>query len=177
MDFLKKRGIEVENNPMAKIEPPVYQMLLDEFASDQQAKEKTEAVASKIREARETITLEDKKKGRTGSREDEEPEIDFSQFRRAKEAAKEAGKKPAAAVPAPASAPAQEATEATEEAETARKKTTRKKAEPAAETPAEEPQAAPAATPGEVKVVGKIDLDALSKPKSKGVKKKKEELI
>ena len=175
VDFLKKRGIEVENNPMAKIEPPVYQMLLDEFASDQQAKEKTEAVASKIREARETITLEDKKKGRTGSREDEEPEIDFSQFRRAKEAAKEAGKKPAAAVPAPASAPAQEAAEATEEAETARKKTTRKKAEPAAETPAEEPQAAPAATPGEVKVVGKIDLDALSKPKSKGVKKKKEE--
>ena len=29
VDFLKKKGVVVENNPMAKLEPEVYQMLLD----------------------------------------------------------------------------------------------------------------------------------------------------
>jgi translation initiation factor IF-2 len=179
VDILKKKGVVVENNPMAKLEPEVYQMLLDEFASDQQAKEKTEAVASKIREARETITLEDKKKGRSGTREEEEPEIDLTQFKRQKEAPKKApaaepAPEPVAEQPAPV---AQTEEVKAEPAEEAPKKSTRKKTAKAEdEQPAEEPATeVKEERTNEVKVVGKIDLDALSKPKAKGRGKKKDE--
>ena len=61
VEFLSKKGISVENNPMAKIEADAYELLLGEFAGDQAAKEKSAATAAKVRESRATITLEDKK--------------------------------------------------------------------------------------------------------------------
>jgi translation initiation factor IF-2 len=123
LEFLKGKGIVIDDNPMTKIEGEVYQLLLNEFSSDLEAKEKTEAVASKIREARETITLEDKKKGRTGAREEEEPEIDLSKFKRKKAEPVT----PPAPAPAPAEEPVAEAS-AQSEPETEEKKTAAKKA-------------------------------------------------
>lgn len=176
LDFLKSKGIQILDDPMAKIEADVYQLLLDEFSSDLQAKEKTDAVASKIREARETITLEDKKKGRSSSKEDDEPEIDLTRFKRAKP---EPATPPAATQPQPAPeaapAPAEEVAK-----RVAKKAPAKKKAAPVEEPAApaaEEAPAQPAAKEEkskEVKVVGKIDLASLEKPKTKGRKKKEE---
>ncbi|MBM3428220.1 MAG: translation initiation factor IF-2 [Bacteroidetes bacterium] len=81
VEFLAKKGFSIENNPMAKIEAEVYDVLLAEFAGDQQAKEKTKAVATKYKESRETITIQDSKK-KTDSTEEESQEIDLSQFKR-----------------------------------------------------------------------------------------------
>ena len=62
VEFLAKKGVSIDSNPMAKIEAEVYDMLLAEFAGDQIAKEKTKAVATKIKESRETVTIQDSKK-------------------------------------------------------------------------------------------------------------------
>jgi translation initiation factor IF-2 len=82
IDFLGKKGEKLEDNPMAKIEGPAYDLLLAEFASDKAAKEKNADTAAKVRESRATITLEDSKKIKTGEKEEVEPEIDYSKFKR-----------------------------------------------------------------------------------------------
>ncbi|MFM9004599.1 MAG: translation initiation factor IF-2 [Flavobacteriales bacterium] len=153
VEFLSKKGVAVENNPMAKIEADAYELLLGEFAGDQAAKEKSAATAAKVRESRSTITLEDKKT-LSGSAKEEEPEIDYSKFKRKVEVKEKPAAKPAepaAEVPAP------------EEAPVAKKTTKKKEAEPAVEEKV-----------GDVKVVGKIDLESIEKPKTKGRKKKEE---
>jgi translation initiation factor IF-2 len=154
VEFLSKKGVSIENNPMAKIEADAYEMLLGEFAGDQAAKEKSAATAAKVRESRSTITLEDKK-GKGSSKEEEEPEIDYSKFKRKVEVKEKPVVKPAEPVAVPAAEPVAEAP----------KKTTKKKEE----EPAKEEEKV-----GEVKVVGKIDLSSLEKPKTKGRKKKED---
>ena len=46
IEFLKKKGVTVDNNPMAKIEGEVYDMLCAEFSTDQKAKEVVQALES-----------------------------------------------------------------------------------------------------------------------------------
>jgi translation initiation factor IF-2 len=170
IDFLGKKGEKLEDNPMAKIEGPAYDLLLAEFASDKAAKEKNADTAAKVRESRATITLEDSKKIKTGEKEEVEPEIDYSKFKR-KVDVKEAPVTPVAKVEAPAPVeipePAPEPVVAIEEEIAAAKKTVEKKNE--VEEPVKEEKQ------NEVKVVGKIDLSALEKPKSKGRKKQEEQ--
>jgi translation initiation factor IF-2 len=170
IDFLGKKGEKLEDNPMAKIEGPAYDLLLAEFASDKAAKEKNADTAAKVRESRATITLEDSKKIKTGEKEEVEPEIDYSKFKR-KVDVKEAPVTPVAKVEAPAPVeipePAPEPIVAIEEEIAAAKKTVEKKNE--VEEPVKEEKQ------NEVKVVGKIDLSALEKPKSKGRKKQEEQ--
>jgi translation initiation factor IF-2 len=163
VEFLGKKGISVDNNPMAKIEADVFELLEIEFSSDQKAKEKA-AQATKTRESRETITIDSNKKKKSDGGEEEEPEIDLTQFKRKVEPAKPKAEAPKA-TPAP---------------------------EPEHEAPIEEvpePVAGPTETPGgvrielatpgeddlpgDVKIIGKIDLSSIEKPKTKG--KKKEE--
>ncbi len=163
VEFLGKKGISVDNNPMAKIEADVFELLEIEFSSDQKAKEKA-AQATKTRESRETITIDSNKKKKSDGVEEEESEIDLSQFKRKVEPAKPKAEEPKA-TPAP---------------------------EPKLEAPIEEvpePVASPTETPGgvrielatpsdddlpgDVKIIGKIDLSSIEKPKTKG--KKKEE--
>ena len=158
VEFLSKKGISVDNNPMAKIEADAYELLLGEFAGDQAAKEKSAATAAKVRESRATITLEDTKKQKGSSKEEEELEIDYTKFKRKVEVKE----KPAVAKPEPAPQPEPEQP-AAEEAP-AKKSTKSIEEEPA---PAEEKVS-------EVKVVGKIDLESIEKPKTKGRKKKEE---
>jgi translation initiation factor IF-2 len=164
VEFLSKKGIIVDNNPMAKIEADVYEVLEVEFSSDQKAKEKTAAQATKIRESRETITIDSNKKKKADGTDEEEPEIDLSKFKRKVEPAKPA---PAPKVEvAPEPTPEPEPTPAPE-------------VEVVVETPfeptpvVETPVAVEEDRPNEVKIVGRIDLSSLEKPKSKG--KKKEE--
>ena len=158
VEFLSKKGISVDNNPMAKIEADAYELLLGEFAGDQAAKEKSAATAAKVRESRATITLEDTKKQKGSSKEDEEPEIDYTKFKRKVEVKE----KPVVAKPEPAPQPEPE--HPIVEEVPVKKSTKKKEDEPA---PAEEKV-------NEVKVVGKIDLESIEKPKTKGRKKKEE---
>ncbi|MFN5622137.1 MAG: translation initiation factor IF-2 [Flavobacteriales bacterium] len=159
VEFLSKKGVTVDNNPMAKIEADAYELLLGEFAGDQAAKEKSAATAAKVRESRATITLEDTKKQKGTSKDEEEQDIDYAKFKRKVEV-----KEKPAAKAEPAPAPAEESQESETEKAAAKKTTKKKEVE---ETPAEEKV-------GEVKVVGKIDLASLEKPKTKGRKKKED---
>ena len=153
VEFLSKKGVSIENNPMAKIEAEAYELLLGEFAGDQAAKEKSAATAAKVRESRATITLEDTKKTKGGSKEEEEPEIDYSKFKRKVEVKEKPAPKPVEPV---AETPVEPVVEATPEITIA-------------EVPAPEEERV-----NEVKVVGKIDLSSLEKPKTKGRKKKED---
>ena len=153
VEFLSKKGVSIENNPMAKIETEAYELLLGEFAGDQAAKEKSAATAAKVRESRATITLEDTKKTKGSSKEDEEPEIDYSKFKRKVEVKEKPAPKPAEPIAETPAEPVAEVISA-------------KKIE---EAPAPEEEKV-----NEVKVVGKIDLSSLEKPKTKGRKKKED---
>ncbi len=153
VEFLSKKGVSIENNPMAKIETEAYELLLGEFAGDQAAKEKSAATAAKVRESRATITLEDTKKTKVGSKEDEETEIDYSKFKRKIEVKEKPAPKPAEPV---VETPVEPVAEVTPE-------------KTIVETPAPEEERV-----NEVKVVGKIDLSSLEKPKTKGRKKKED---
>lgn len=172
VEFLAKKGFVIENNPMAKLEANVMDILAAEFSTDQKAKEKTAAVAAKTKESRETITLEDKKK-RNDGREEEEPEIDLDRFKRKPEPAKPT---PVAVVPPkeeekPVEIVLPPVIEEVKVEPVAEAPVVEKPAEvvaPVVETPEPEER-----QKNEVKVLGKIDLSALEKPKSRG--KKKEE--
>ena len=156
VEFLSKKGVTLENNPMAKIEAEAYEMLLGEFASDQAAKEKAAATAAKVRESRSTITLADTKKTKGSSKEDEEPEIDYSKFKRKVEVKEKPAPKAAEPV---AEVPAEIVDETASITDSKKKE----------EEPVQEEEKI-----SEVKVVGKIDLASLEKPKTKGRKKKED---
>jgi translation initiation factor IF-2 len=158
ISFLAKKGVVIEDNPMAKIEGDVFDILLAEFSSDKSAKEKTAAVATKVRESRATITLEDSKKKRGDEKEEEESDIDLSKFKRKIEVKTKPVPEP---IPEPAPQPVAEViAEIPEVIE---------EVPEVVEQPQEETRQ------NEVKIVGRIDLDSFDKNKSKGGAKKKEE--
>ena len=169
IEFLKKKGVAVDNNPMAKIEAEVYDMLSAEFSTDQKAKEVVQAAATKLRESRESLSISDNKKRKDGESE-EMSDIDLAKFKR-----------PDAEVEKPkAKAKAAEAPVAAKEEKPVKEEV--KVAVPTEEVkaPAEVPATAVKSeerNPNEVKVIGKIDLSSMEKPKrgKKAPEPKKEE--
>ena len=151
VEFLASKGIEVEAKPNTKLDPETYALVKSNFQGDKETKQKAQASAATIQE-RESITLASAKKRAVAKQEEEEPEIDLSQFKKSEAAPVVKRTKPAEA-PAesePAEAPAVPAEEA-----------------PVAEAPAaEEAKAGKEEAPATdgPKVVGKVDLEAL-KPK------------
>lgn len=146
VEFLAKKGVSIDSNPMAKIEAEVYDMLLAEFAGDQIAKEKTKAVATKIKESRETVTIQDSKK-KSDHQEEEISEIDLSQFKR-----KRPEPKPEEIVESPTEVVVENNTE-----------------KEISKDPIIEPVAEKSEGQNEVKIIGKIDLSTIQ---GKGKKKK-----
>ena len=140
VEFLASKGIEVEAKPNTKLDPETYALVKSNFQGDKETKAKAQASASSIQE-RESITLASAKKRVVKKHEEEEPEIDLSQFKKSEAA--------------PVVKRTQTASEAPKEAV---------KEEPAKAPAAEAKEAAPA-NDGP-KVVGKVDLEAL-KPKKK----------
>lgn len=65
VEFLKKKGYEIDSNPNTKLEPEVYNLLIDEYSSDLKAKKESEKLTmQKFREneeAEETVTEEPEK--------------------------------------------------------------------------------------------------------------------
>lgn len=171
VDFLASKGIEVEAKPNTKLDPATYALVRSNFQGDKETKQKAQRSATGIQE-RESITLASAKKRPAVKQEEEEPEIDLSQFRKSEAAPVVKRTKPAEAAPPPAPKKAEVAPkpEATVGA---------KAAAPAAEPVKPAAEAADKPTEKGVKVVGKVDLEAL-KPKKKAPPKadeKKDEAV
>lgn len=157
VEFLKKKGVTIDENPMAKLEAHVVDMLTAEFSGDQKAKEVVQAAATKMRESRESLSILDTKKKKEDAA-DELANIDLDKFKRPEpkkeEKKEEVVEKPAAK-------------------KVAKKEVEETPVAPVVEAPApvvEAPAQPEEERVGEVKVVGKIDLSALEKPK-RGSKK------
>jgi translation initiation factor IF-2 len=172
IDFLAKKGIGVDNNPMAKIEPDAVLLLQAEFQGDQAAKEKIAATTSKIRESHKSVSLEDMKGGKTDEKEVEQEDEGYKKVlekaekqkadakTKADAKAKEVVKPVVVEVPAPIEEP--------------EKKVVKKKEVEEETSVVPEPIVEPEPTKPSIKVVGQIDPSTLEKPK-KGRKKKEDE--
>lgn len=145
VEFLASKGIEVEAKPNTKLDPETYALVRSNFQGDKEIKEKAQATSATIQE-RESITLASAKKRVAAKQEEEEPEIDLSQFRKSEAA-------PVVKRTQPVETPAESAAKAP-----------RAKEKPA---PAKEAEVSPEALAQEgLKVVGKVDLDALKPEKA-----------
>ena len=71
VDYLNKEGIDIDAKPNTKVEPEVYDKLVDQFQTDQKLKEQSKK-ANLTREERKTISLESSKKGAVEEDEDDE---------------------------------------------------------------------------------------------------------
>ena len=156
VEFLASKGIEVEAKPNTKLDPETYALVKSNFQGDKEIKEKAQATSATIQE-RESITLASAKKRVAAKQEEEEPEIDLSQFRKSEAAPVVKRTQPVKTPPEPVA----EAPKAKEEPAPA------VEAEPTPEAPAQEGP----------KVVGKVDLEALKPKKApkKAAAPKKEE--
>ena len=162
VDFLASKGIEVEAKPNTKLDPETYALVKSNFQGDKETKQKAQRSATGIQE-RESITLASARK-REVKKEEEEPEIDLSQFRQSEVAPVVKRTQPA---PAPEAAPEKEAAPAP---------AAKEEAAPAAEAPkAEAPAEAASEAQEGPKVVGKVDLEALKSKKPAVEAAKKEE--
>ena len=140
VDFLASKGMEVDAKPNTKIDAEAYALIRSNFQDEKAAKEKAVSSANRAVVDRESVTLASARKT-PAPQEEAEVEIDLSIFQKSQQQPEVQRIEPEApAEPAPAPE------------------------EKAAEAPAE--QEADAASP--VKVLGKVDLDAVAKkPKAK----------
>ncbi len=60
VDFLHKKGHEIDSNPNTKLGPDLYDLLVEEYSSDLSVKKESEKLTMKsFRERKETVSLED----------------------------------------------------------------------------------------------------------------------
>jgi translation initiation factor IF-2 len=140
VDFLASKGMEVDAKPNTKIDAEAYALIRSNFQDEKAAKEKAVSSANRAVVDRESVTLASARKT-AAPQEEAELEIDLSIFQKSQQQPEVERIEPEAPVEA---APAPE--------------------EKAAEAPAvpESDTASP------VKVLGKVDLDAVAKkPKAK----------
>lgn len=73
VEFLKKKGYEIESNPNTKVSDEIYVILVDEYSTDINAKKESERLSlSALRENKETISINDLDKQRPHKGESEE---------------------------------------------------------------------------------------------------------
>ncbi len=176
VDYLGEKGIEIESTANTKIEPDVYNILLDKFQDEKQKKERSQRTTIQ-RTERETVTLESSKQ-EAAEPEEDDIELDLSSFQKTeqKPAPKPVEKKEEPKAPAAEKEEEKAPAKETPKAEEATKEATPAK-EVDAKAPAKEKEEE---TPAkrEVKVVGKVDLDSIQpkrKPKAKEQKANKTE--
>jgi translation initiation factor IF-2 len=76
VEFLKKKGHDIDANPNTKIAPELYTLLSKEYSSDISAKKESERVNLRsLREKKETVDIFDRSGGKTRDEEEHEPEI------------------------------------------------------------------------------------------------------
>ncbi|MDA0729859.1 MAG: translation initiation factor IF-2 [Bacteroidetes bacterium] len=166
VEFLASKGIEVEANPNTKLDPATYGLVLSNFQGDKEIKEKAQRSASAIQE-RESITLASAKKRAQSKTEEEEPEIDLSQFRKSEAAPvvkRSTATKSTAAEDKPSKEVAPPQAAAPEPPEPPKKAAEEVPVASSKEEVESQPVAAEVSTGP--KVVGKVDLEALKPKKS-----------
>ena len=76
VDFLKKKGHDIDANPNTKIAPELYALLSKEYSSDVSAKKDAERVNIRtFREKKETLELTDTESAPQVEEDDHEPEV------------------------------------------------------------------------------------------------------
>ena len=185
VEFLKKKGFEVEASPNAKITTEEYNLALKEFGKELTLKEESKKVGLKIKEKQETISIEDLKEKKEEEEEEEEKEIfiktivDRPIVKPVEKVSSDTEKKkkeeePATVVEKPVTPSEddyeEEKTAATEEEDVPEKILTPKKEEK--KTEKKEPEEKSKEEVVGVKIVDKIDLDSLN-TKTRPDKKKK----
>jgi translation initiation factor IF-2 len=76
VDYLKKKGHEIESNPNTKVAPELYDLLHKEYSSDINAKKESEKVNLRsFREKKETVTIEEHEEDTFEEEENVEKEI------------------------------------------------------------------------------------------------------
>jgi len=186
VEFLGKKGHEIDSNPNSKLDPDLYDLLLEEYSTDLKVKEESEKLTLKtLRERQESLSLEDEP---VAAEQEDAEELLITdttagdsktvaqESAPAEPAAEEEKPKSAAEekkVAEPKSAVADEKPKAAEKkvSAPAEKKSApaEKKAEKVAE-PKVEPEAEP--SEGGPKVVGKIDLESMNQKTRPGKKTK-----
>ena len=140
VDFLASKGMEVDAKPNTKIDAEAYALIRSNFQDEKAAKEKAVSSANRAVVDRESVTLASARKTAI-PQEEAEVEIDLSIFQKSQqqpEVERIEPEAPAEAAPAPE------------------------------EKAAEAPAASESDTASPVKVLGKVDLDAVAKkPKAK----------
>ena len=180
VEFLHKKGFEVETNPNTKVSEEMYNHIQGEYSTDLNVRKRSEAL-SKQKPQKETISIEDVRKDLAPPVEEkEEPKVEAPKEEPKKEGPKVLGKvdldqfKKKKTAPQPSEPPKEEPKKEEPKVETpkeeAAKPVEEKKTEPQKEEkkPVETPHI-PTAKQNveEPKVVGKIDIDSLNKPKKK----------
>ncbi|MGW8179231.1 MAG: translation initiation factor IF-2 N-terminal domain-containing protein, partial [bacterium] len=155
VDFLSKKGHQIDSNPNTKVDPELYDLLLEEYSLDQNVKKESEKLTLRtLRERQESISLEDI----PDSRDQEETE---ELLITDKTAASAEPVRTTAKEEKPAPPPEKESKPASEPAEA------KKETEPEVDGKEETPDGGP-------KVVGKIDLESMNQ-KTRPEKKSKVE--
>ena len=80
IEFLNSKGITIDTNPNTKLDKEHYALLCDEFAADQDLKEKSKSVLTS-REKRESLSIEDSKKEEVPEVK-EEPQLNVEEIKR-----------------------------------------------------------------------------------------------
>ena len=168
LEFASKKGLTIDSNPNSKIDMHTFEVLEKEFSKDKQAKEESKQKTLSTRQKKETITIEEKAPVAHVHEKKEAEEILIKDnnitFQRETDAPKTEDASAAVVTPPVV----------IETVETpAKPKAEEPKAESLSEPEVIKPHIEEAANP---KVIGKIDLDALSgKGKSSKKTTKKEE--
>ncbi|MFA7274969.1 MAG: translation initiation factor IF-2 [Crocinitomicaceae bacterium] len=168
VDFLDSKGIKIDSNPNTKLEGDHFELLSTEFAADFSLKERTKQPVPS-REKRETISLRDQREEAAPAKEDSKPVVEE-------------------VVPTPTPAPAPEpepivetVVEKAPEPTPTPEPTPEPVQETAKEVAKEEvvvEQPKTEESTSDLKVIGKIDLDAINsktRPNKKTQEEKKEE--
>ncbi len=173
VEFLTKKGFEVEASPNAKISAEEYNLALKEYGKEVALKEESKKVILKVKEKPEAISIEDMKEKKKEEKEEEEVIIKSTQVERpvlktAKVAEKTEPEKKEEPEPTPVPEVKPEAEKVEEVIETPEIKEEKKQ-----EEKTEDPI-------GKVKILDKIDLDALNtktRPDKKTAAEKKAEKV
>ena len=163
VEFLKKKGFEVEASPNAKISAEEYKLAQVEFDKEVTLKEESKKVILKVKEKPEAISIDDIKNKRREEEEEEEIIIKTTQVER------------------PAIKVAEKAPVEAKQTQTAEEKKPEKKKEtpPPPDVPEEiKEKDTPLEKISKVKIIDKIDLDAINtktRPDKKKIEKPKKE--
>jgi translation initiation factor IF-2 len=168
VEFLRKKGHDVQSNPNTKVSDEQYQLLLKEFSSEISLKKESEKISLRIaREFRDPSSIEKERKKE--KEEAEAVENDDELLIKDTGSKKQAPSRPAVKPEKPSEPEAEKPEKVVPPSQSETVKAEQVKKEDAGEPVTSKTETPESAAPG-VKIVGKLDLDSL-KPKTRPGKK------